>query len=503
MSQFHFQPWIIALAGAGYLISLAVYRLWLSPLAKFPGPKLAALTLWYELYYDIYCEGQYTFQIIRMHEKYGPIVRISPWELHISDPDYYEVLYSRDSPRNKYEYYTRQFGLTKTAMATVDHYHHRLLRSNMNPYFAMTRIRKLEPLIQGLVDKLCDRLREFKGTGTPVALQYPFTCFATDVVTDYTMGAGFHYLDEPDFVPRWSRTLSGVAKSGVYIKPFPWLIKVFNALPESWLSWLNPEMDLTFHFQRRCREVIASIMEEQNANGYDKVKSQFSHPTFFHDVLNSNLPPEEKSPERLWQEVQVVVGAGAETTGKALTWTMFYLLHSPDKLQKLREELSQLDPDRTATLLDFEKMPYLTSVILEGLRLSYGLSTRLQRVAPDRALQFREWSIPAGTPVGMSSTLMHHDERIFPDSHKFIPERWLDLEQRKHLEKYMVAFTKGSRQCIGMNLARSEILLALPKVLRELDFELYETTLEDVTLAHDMFLPFPKMDSKGVRVLVK
>lgn len=54
------------------------------------------------------------------------------------------------------------------------------------------------------------------------------------------------------------------------------------------------------------------------------------------------------------------------------------------------------------------------------------------------------------TPVGMSSTLMHHDERIFPDSHKFIPERWLDLEQRKHLEKYMVAFTKGSRQCIGM-----------------------------------------------------
>ncbi|GAB1194036.1 hypothetical protein APSETT444_003275 [Aspergillus pseudonomiae] len=336
----------------------------------------------------------------------------------------------------------------------------------MNPYFAMTRIRKLEPLIQALVDKLCDRLREFKGTGTPVALQYPFTCFATDVVTDYTMGAGFHYLDEPDFVPRWSRTLSGIAKSGVYIKPFPWLLKVFNALPERWLSWLNPEMDLTFHFQRRCRDVITSIMEEQNANGYDKVKSQFSHPTFFHDVLNSNLPPEEKSPERLWQEVQVVVGAGAETTGKALTWTIFYLLHNPDKLQKLKEELNQLDPDRTATLLDFEKMPYLT-------------------------------------PVGMSSTLMHHDERIFPDSHKFIPERWLDMEQRKQLEKYMVAFTKGSRQCIGMNLARSEILLALPKVLRELDFELYETTLEDVTLAHDMFLPFPKMDSKGVRVLVK
>lgn len=50
----------------------------------------------------------------------------------------------------------------------------------------------------------------------------------------------------------------------------------------------------------------------------------------------------------------------------------------------------------------------------------------------------------------MTSVFMHHNETIFPDSYEFIPERWMDLEQRKHLEKYMVAFTKGSRQCIGM-----------------------------------------------------
>lgn len=50
----------------------------------------------------------------------------------------------------------------------------------------------------------------------------------------------------------------------------------------------------------------------------------------------------------------------------------------------------------------------------------------------------------------MTSVFMHHNETIFPNSHEFVPERWMDLEKRKYLEKYMVAFTKGSRQCIGM-----------------------------------------------------
>lgn len=50
----------------------------------------------------------------------------------------------------------------------------------------------------------------------------------------------------------------------------------------------------------------------------------------------------------------------------------------------------------------------------------------------------------------MTSVFMHHNEKIFPDSYSFVPERWMDLEKRKKLETYMVAFTKGSRQCIGM-----------------------------------------------------
>lgn len=57
--------------GICYTISLSVYRLYFSPIAKFPGPKLAALTRWYEFYYELVQKGQFTFHIQELHKIYG------------------------------------------------------------------------------------------------------------------------------------------------------------------------------------------------------------------------------------------------------------------------------------------------------------------------------------------------------------------------------------------------------------------------------------------------
>lgn len=54
-----------------YVVSLVIQRLLFSPIAKFPGPKLAAVTSWYELYYDVIHNGKYLFEIEKMHDKYG------------------------------------------------------------------------------------------------------------------------------------------------------------------------------------------------------------------------------------------------------------------------------------------------------------------------------------------------------------------------------------------------------------------------------------------------
>ena len=121
----------------------------------------------------------------------------------------------------------------------------------------------------------------------------------------------------------------------------------------------------------------------------------------------------------------------------------------------MKESLAGVDPYH----LDWhtlEQIPYLYGVVYEGLRLSYGISARLPRIARTENLVYEKsryhYVVPMGTPIGMSSAIVHHNEDFFPRSDEFRPERWIDREGQKNrpLEKYMFSFSKGSRQCVGM-----------------------------------------------------
>lgn len=70
-----------------YLVWQAIYRLKFHPLAKFPGPRLAAITMMYAGWYDLPFASSFCKELPRLHDKYGPIVRIRPDELHIRDMD--------------------------------------------------------------------------------------------------------------------------------------------------------------------------------------------------------------------------------------------------------------------------------------------------------------------------------------------------------------------------------------------------------------------------------
>lgn len=133
--------------------------------------------------------------------------------------------------------------------------------------------------------------------------------------------------------------------------------------------------------------------------------------TILHDILQSDtFPPAEKDFTRVSDEVDTITGAGLETVSQTLRFIVYYMYNNPKILLRLRAELRSLSsgpsPDALdeLTLAQLEQLPYLTAVIMEALRLSPGLATRLARIAPDRELIYDDrWVIPAGTPVSMTT----------------------------------------------------------------------------------------------------
>lgn len=81
---------LVALGLLGYLLCLVTYRLFFHPLRHVPGPFLARLTYWYQIYYDAFCGGIMPRQMPGLHLKYGPVVRIAPDRVHINDPEFYK-----------------------------------------------------------------------------------------------------------------------------------------------------------------------------------------------------------------------------------------------------------------------------------------------------------------------------------------------------------------------------------------------------------------------------
>ena len=109
----------------------------------------------------------------------------------------------------------------------------------------------------------------------------------------------------------------------------------------------------------------------------------------------------------------------------------------------------------------------------------------------------------------MTIVQMHHKESIFPNSKKFSAERWLD-GKHESIEKYLVNFTGGSRQCLGIELAHAELYLGISGIWRQWGsrevwgkddvgiFELYETGLRDVEMKSDAFVPIQHKGTKGI-----
>lgn len=220
-------------------------------------------------------------------------------------------------------------------------------------------------MIEGKLEALMGRFAEFQESGEPMTVSLVYAAFTNDVVVEYAFGRCDHRTEAKDFDPSFHDASVVGSTMGHMTKQLTWVLPLMQTLPD-WLTiQLNSDMASYIKLQK---DIFKQIDDIQTAtySGHLKV----SYDTIFHEILNSKLPPEEKTSTRLWQDGQVTVIAGTLTTAWALSVITYHLLTIPAVLQKLKVELATAIPDPSSPLplSALEQLPYLTACIQEGLR---------------------------------------------------------------------------------------------------------------------------------------
>ncbi|KAF4827585.1 Pisatin demethylase [Colletotrichum tropicale] len=436
------------------------------PLRHIPGPFLARFTrLWL---FRQYCRADYEKTDRKLHERYGPIVRIAPGQYSIDSLDAAKTIYGHGSHFAKNEWYV-PFGnpALSNLFNELDPKVHSAMRRQVANVYSMSNMVSYEPYVDECTDIFATRFTEFSENGRVIDLGHWFQCYALDVIGKITFSKRFGCLDDggdpQGVIKALDEVLTFSTTVGVYPKLFPFFFNILKYLGSG-----GEPRGSAYIVKFATAQVAASRLEEKPKDGPQDFISKL--------VQTQRERPETIDDACIQTAGNTNIGAGSDTTAISLSGIMYYLCKNPGALQKLRKELDDAEAEGSIsnpiTFREAQALPYLQAVIKESLRLHPATGLTMPRVVPEGGRQLAGSFFPAGNVVGINAWIAHHNKEVFGhDADHFRPERWIDSskEQKSAMESYFFAFGQGSRTCIGKNISLLEVSKAIPRVVQNFD----------------------------------
>lgn len=473
-----------------YLASVAAYRLFFHPLAKYPGPLLAKLTAWWDVYHAYKGDKHLLFH--RLHEQYGDYVRYGPNTLSINNPAALKAIYGHRANVRKSDFYL-SFPAVPGAFSThtaMDLKMHARKRRVMSHAFSDAALRGVEDFVlehvSAYINALTDRFnrpndaRHDSKWTEPKNISTWSTYLGFDVMGDLAFGRGFGMLTGEKPENRDAPTLlMQAAKRHNTTGPLPWLHQ--SGFDRILFRKLNLDRDRYLAFSRK------QVGERMSSNDI-AAEEKYARKDFFYYLLHSKDPEtgEGFSKKELWGESNTLIIAGSDTTSTTLTSTIFYLLHNPATLSRLQKEIrgafDSVEEIRSGPTLN--ECKYLRACIDEALRMSPPVGAILPRLTLAGGIDILDQHIPAGVGVGCPIYAMHHHRDFVPEAFEYKPERWIHGEcneaENQQLLSVFNPFSIGSRGCIGKPMAYMELSLAVARLLWKFDIRQPGSSLKHV-----------------------
>ncbi|GME52508.1 Cytochrome P450 [Neofusicoccum parvum] len=456
-------------AVASFFFLRSIFRAVFTPLQSIPGPFLARFTrLWY--LYRVW-KGDFEKVNIELHRKYGPIVRITPYEYSIDDPSAIRPIYGHGTHFVKGYWYTGSSNPdfhTEDIFSGRDPKLHAVNRRKFSSLYSMSALLKMEQPVNECIEIFEQRLREMASSGREMDLQWWMQCYAFDVIAAVSVAKRFGFLDAGEDGLELISTLDGflwyAAHVGVYSEFHRTIFRISQRLGKHGLA---KTMEFT----------IKQVTERLNDNKDPEKRVEGQ------DFLAKLLRLHEEEPRNVQMAdvlgvIQGNIGAGSDTTSITLTSIFWNVFRNPRVLEKLRAEIDEKyaagelsDP---VTFAEAQKLPYLQAVLQEGLRMHPATGLPMWRAVPKGGAELAGRYFPEGATVGINSWVAHANKQVFGhDADEFVPERWLESKEKSQaMERYFLAFGHGSRTCIGKNISLMEISKLVPTLLRKFDFSL-------------------------------
>jgi cytochrome P450 len=210
--------------------------------------------------------------------------------------------------------------------------------------------------------------------------------------------------------------------------------------------------------QRRLYGVVDEIVERRRQATDDGV-----------DLISRLLAardPETGAPlsaQEVRDQVLIFLLAGHETTSTALTFTCHLLGRHPGVQRRVHEEVAGVLAGRVPTAEDLGKLTYTTMVIKEAMRL-YPSAHVYGRYTPTGAT-IGGYRIPPRSIVVLSPWATHHRADLWPEPHRFDPERFEPAAEATRPRYAYFPFAGGPRACIGSHFAMTEATTAVATLL--------------------------------------
>lgn len=398
--------------------------------------------------------------MIRLHKKYGPLVRTGPNELSVADLAAIKTIYGAGTQFRKSDWYSVWQGHRKFDLfAERDEKIHAQQRRLVSRAYSMEALKDLEPHVDTAVNTFISKMAALKHKSIDMGRWTQL--FAFDIIGEVTFSKSFGFMDAGSDDGSFGQ-IETALKSAAWIGQVPWLYWLHDALT----PYIGSHLGIAAR-HGSLRSTAAKEISARQTRGSDRK-----------DILSNLLATHTSQPEAFDSQALTSMAtsnifAGSDTTAISTRAIIYHLLKNPAAKAKLVAELDNARKEGKlslpVSLAQADRLPYLQAVMYEALRLHPAVGMSLPRVSPRSGATIAGRFIPAGTTVGANPWVIHRDSRVFGDDvEAFRPERWVEKAEAEgeggekkggygDMQRFFFAFGAGARMCLGRNISWMEM----------------------------------------------